>query len=260
MELFIFQTGIIRCKRHNITLNQGFNEPFDSPVPWYLIRHPRGDVVIDGGNAVECATDARTHWGKIVDDLEPVMEVSEGCVNALARLGIGTDAVRYVLQSHLHLDHTGAVGRFPQATYLVQRREYEYAFAPDWFSAGAYVRKDFDRPNLDWFFLEGSQTDFYDLFGDGTVVIIYTPGHSPGHQSFLLNLPRTGAILLAVDAAYTRQHWDEQALPGFNTCAVEAVRSVQKLRLAARRSGAQVLPGHDPEVLATFRQAPASYT
>ena len=119
------------------------------------------------------------------------------------------------MQSHLHLDHTGAIGRFPNAIHVVQRAEYEYAFTPDWFAVASYIRKDFDKTDLQWLFLDGKATDFYDLFGDGTVRLIFTPGHSVGHQSFLIHLPKTGPILLTADAAYTLDHWNEKALPGF---------------------------------------------
>jgi N-acyl homoserine lactone hydrolase len=72
------------------------------------------------------------------------------------------------VQSHLHLDHTGAIGRFPRAEHIVQRIEYEYAFNPDWFAPAGYIRADFDRPNLAWKFLGGPYTDNFDLFGDAS--------------------------------------------------------------------------------------------
>lgn len=177
----------------------------------------------------------------------------------LRQLGVAPESVRFVLQSHLHLDHTGAVGRFPNAVHVVQRAEHQYAFTPDWFAAGGYVRKDFDRPGLAWQYLDGSATDYYDLYGDGSIVLVSTPGHSPGHQSFLIALPQTGRVLLTVDAAYTLDHWNEKALPGFMTCAVEVARSVRKLKALAARTDALVVTGHDPDAWPGFRQAPAYY-
>ena len=70
-----------------------------------------------------------------------------------------------------------------KAQHIVQRAEYDYAFNPHWFAKGAYIRADFDRPGLDWKFLGGEFTDNFDLFGDGVIRMIFTPGHSPGHQS-----------------------------------------------------------------------------
>ena len=199
----MFECGTIRLKLHVIKMNQGLNELYRIPVPWFFIQHPRGNIVIDGGNAVECATQPYEHWG------------------------------------------SGA--------------EYEYAFTPDWFAAGAYIRKDFDKPDLRWMFLEGLATDFYDLFGDRTIRLIFTPGHSVGHQSFLINLLKSPPMLLTADAAYTLDHWNEKALPGFLTSTIDAVRSVQKLHQVVRQSGAQVVTGHDPEAWPTFKKAPDFY-
>lgn len=187
------------------------------------------------------------------------MREDEGCVAQVKKLGIDPADIRYVVQSHLHLDHTGAIGRFPNATHIVQRREYEYAYTPDWFAAGGYIRKDFDRPGLKWEFLDGERNDLFDVYGDGILKTIFTPGHSPGHQSLLITLPNSGSLLLTIDAAYTLDHWEERALPGFLTSTVETVRSVQKLRYLAERTSAIVVTGHDPDIWPTFRKAPEYY-
>jgi N-acyl homoserine lactone hydrolase len=169
LRLYMFQCGSLKCKLHNIKMNQGLNEPYEIPVPWFLIQHPKGNIVIDGGNAVECVADPYAYWGSITDVYYPVMTEEQGCVNELARMGVDPTSISYVLFSHLHLDHTGGAGRFPEALHIVQRAEYEYAFTPDWFAGAGYIRKDFDRPGLRWHFLDGTATDYYDLFGDGTV-------------------------------------------------------------------------------------------
>ena len=67
LRLYMFECGTLRCKVHNIKMNQGLGEPYAIPVPWFLIQHPRGNVVIDDGNAVECATQPHEHWGGITD-------------------------------------------------------------------------------------------------------------------------------------------------------------------------------------------------
>ena len=256
-RLYMFQTGTLKCRVCNIKMNAGLDD-YEIPVPWYLITHPKGNVVIDGGCAVECASDPKGYWGDITSVYWPVMREEEGCVQALKAFGIEPADVRYVLHSHLHLDHTGATGRFPNAIHIVRRCEYEYAMAPDWFSAGGYIRADFDRPDVKWHLLE-DHDDGYDVFGDDTIRFIFTPGHAPGHSSFLLRLPETGPVLLAVDAAYTTDHWDEKALPGFLASTVDAVRSVRKLHALAEKTGALVVTGHDPEAWPTFRHAQEYY-
>ena len=258
IELHMFQTGTLRTKTKYIKMNQG-EADFEIPVPWFLIKHPQGNVVIDGGNAIEAAIDKRGHWGAVVDAYDPVMQVSENCVDQLKLVDVQTQSIRFVAQSHLHLDHTGAIGRFPKATHIVQRIEYDYAFKPHWFSAGAYIRADFDKPGLNWKFLGGEYTDHYDLFGDGTVRMIFTPGHSPGHQSFLITLPRSGPVLLTIDAAYTMDHWENRALPGLVTSSSQAADSVAKLRKLAAETGAMVVTGHDPQTWEGFRKAPHDF-
>jgi glyoxylase-like metal-dependent hydrolase (beta-lactamase superfamily II) len=258
IELHMFQTGTLRTKTKYIKMNQG-EDDFEIPVPWFLIKHPLGNVVIDGGNAIEAAIDKRGHWGAVVDAYDPVMKVSENCVDQLKMVDVSPQDVRYVLQSHLHLDHTGAIGHFPKAQYIVQRIEYDYAYKPHWFSAGAYIRADFDRPGLNWKFLGGEYTDNYDLFGDGTIRMIFTPGHSPGHQSFLVTLPKTGPVLLTIDAAYTVDHWEDRALPGLVVSSAKAADSVTKLRRIAADTGAMVVTGHDPVTWPGFRKAPHDF-
>jgi N-acyl homoserine lactone hydrolase len=258
IELHMFQTGSLKTKLKYIKMNQGDGD-FEIPVPWFLIKHPAGNVVIDGGNAIEAAIDKRGHWGKVVDAYDPIMAISENCVDQLKMVDVAPDSVRYLLQSHLHLDHTGALGHFPKAQIFVQRAEYEYAFNPHWFSAGAYIRADFDRPGLNWKFLGGEYTDNYDLFGDGTIRMIFTPGHAPGHQSFLVTLPNTGPVLLTIDAAYTLDHWENKALPGLVVSSADAADSVAKLRKIATDTGAMVVTGHDPDNWKTFLKAPYDF-
>ena len=259
VHLYMFQTGTLRTKLKYIKMNQGDGADYEIPVPWFFIKHPKGNVVIDGGNAAEVAVDKRKHWGKVIDAYDPKMGRDENCVDQLKSIGVRPDEVTHVLQSHLHLDHTGAIGRFPNATFYVQRAEYDYAYNPDWFSAGAYIRADFDKPKVKWQFLQGEDTDDYDLFGDGTVRMIFTPGHAQGHQSFLVNLRSTGPVLLCIDAAYTLDHWESRALPGLVTSSTDAARSVKKLRAIADQTGALVVTGHDPDQWRTFKHAPHAY-
>lgn len=247
IKLFMFQSGTQHCRYQHIRMNQGVGEHYEIPVPWFLLTHSDGFTLIDGGLAVEGLKDPSGYWGSAVEQFKPVMSEEQGCVEQLKRIGIAPEDIRYVVLSHLHSDHTGAIGRFPHATHVVQRQEYEYAFAPDWFTSGAYCRRDFDRPQLNWLFLNGLSDDHYDLYGDGTLQCIFTPGHSPGHQSFLIRLPGGTNFTLAIDAAYTLDHYHEKALPGLMTSATDVAQSVRKLRQLTERYHAVFIPGHDPE-------------
>jgi N-acyl homoserine lactone hydrolase len=95
--------------------------------------------------AVECASDPQGRLSEAcLRGYEPILTEKEGCLQELQALGIDPGSIKYVLLSHLHWDHTGAVGRFPNAIHIVQRRELEYALTPDWFAADAFARSDFD--------------------------------------------------------------------------------------------------------------------
>lgn len=256
IRLYLFQSGTQRCKYHDIRMNQGEGRSYEIPVPWFLLTHPRGHVIIDGGLAAEGLANPHAYWGDAVENYQPLMTKEQGCVAQLGSLGIQPENIRYVLLSHLHSDHTGAIGRFPNALHIVQRQEYDYAFKPDWFAAGAYCRNDFDRPNLNWLLLD---EDGFDLYGDGTLRCISTPGHSPGHQSFLVTLASGLSFTLAIDAAYTLDHFYDLALPGLMTSASDAARSVAKLRALIEQHAAKPIPGHDPDVWPQFTLAPGWY-
>jgi N-acyl homoserine lactone hydrolase len=261
IRLHMFSCGTLRCHVHDMKANEGLGQPHEIPVPWFHITHPRGNVIIDGGNAPQVAVDAHAHWGIAADYYVPVMAREDACVPAMKEAGLDPLDVRWILQSHLHLDHSGALGaieQFPNAKVIATRTEYEYAHAPDWFSASGYCARDFTKPNIDWALLEYLD-DGYDLFGDGVIRMWRTPGHSPGHQSFELSLPETGAVLLTVDAANTLDHWNERSLPGMTTSALEAVRSVHKLRRIAARTNPMIVVGHDPDAWSEFRVAPDFY-
>jgi glyoxylase-like metal-dependent hydrolase (beta-lactamase superfamily II) len=261
LRLHMLEGGSIKCRVHNVKLGQGQGEPFEFPVPWFVIEHPSGLAVIDGGMAPACADDPLRHWGPIANTYWPVMAPEQACVPALEAAGFDPADVRYLLQSHLHLDHTGgiaAIESFPNAEVIATRTDYEYAHAPDWYADAVYIDDDFRKPGVRWALLDDHE-DGYDVFGDGSVRCWHTPGHAPGHQSFEVRLANSGTFMLTIDAAYTTDHWEERALPGFLASAVDTVRSVRKLHRLAHRSGATVVTGHDPEAWPTFRHVPEAY-
>lgn len=256
VRLYVFGCGWLEIPRHVARMNEA-GEGFRVPVPFFLITHPRGNVLFDGGNALEVATDPRGHWGEEWEQAR--MGEEDFCVNQLARLGVEPGSIRYVIQSHLHLDHTGALGHFPQAQHVVQRRELAYAYRPDWFMRMIYIRRDFDRPDLRWILLDGEHDDAYDVYGDGVIRTLFTPGHSIGHTSLVVTLPETGAVVLTGDASYTAAHLHDLVLPGILYSAGDVARSTARLRRTIDALGATVITGHDPEQWPRVRHAPAYY-
>lgn len=258
LRLYFMQCGVLETETHYMRLNQQFGVPWTSPVPFFLITHPRGNVLFDLGNALECVHDKRAHWGAAVDVYDPVMTEQQFVLAQLEQLDIDPASIKQVVLSHLHLDHAGAIGRFPNAKYVVQRRELEYAYAPDWFQKNAYIRSDFDR-DVRWDFLDGPHDDGYDVFGDGVIKTLFTPGHTPGHMSLVVDLPDSGAFVLTSDAAYTRDHYEDKVLLGLMHSAGDTVASNARLRREADKREATVVFGHDPVEWPNFKLAPDYY-
>jgi N-acyl homoserine lactone hydrolase len=213
------------------------------PVPFFLIRHPDGDAIVDGGNPLAVARDPHAHWGALADHFQVSMTEDDHCVAQLGAAGVNPDSIRYVIQTHLHIDHTGALGHFPRATVVVHRRELDAARGADPPEDAGYVRADFDRADLDWQPL----AEDADLYGDGTLRTVASHGHSAGHMSLLLTLPRTGAVLLTGDASDTRRQFDGLDRPRVIYSREEANASLERLRALARETNALVIPGHDPD-------------
>jgi glyoxylase-like metal-dependent hydrolase (beta-lactamase superfamily II) len=173
----------------------------------------------------------------------------------LAGLGVGPGDVTHVVQTHLHIDHTGALGHFPDAAVVVHARELEAARAAEDPTTTGYVRADYDRPELRWQTFEGD----LDLFGDGVLRLLETPGHAAGHVSLLIELPQTGAILLTADACDNRAQWEGREHVRALHSREDAARSLQRLHELAAETRALIGFGHDPENWAGLRHAPAQY-
>ena len=112
----------------------------------------------------------------------------------LERLGLSPDNIRYVIMTHLHMDHSGWMRLFPKSTFIVRKAELRHAWWPEkWLG---HLSFDDYKDTRDFTFIEPGDDEDYDVFGDGTVVCIDTKGHSPGHQSVLVTLPKLRADTL----------------------------------------------------------------
>ena len=178
----------------------GVNEgkPIEFSDNCYLIRHAKGLLLWDTGvpDAVAAMPD-----GMVVANGAITYRRTRTLAAQLAEIGVKPADVTYVAVSHTHGDHVGNIGLFPSSTVLIQGAEYDWAMTqpvkPAFAATATIARLAGDR----------------DVFGDGSVTVLSTPGHTPGHQSLLVLLTRTGALVLSGDAVHFRTTGSTGACP-----------------------------------------------
>jgi LDH2 family malate/lactate/ureidoglycolate dehydrogenase/glyoxylase-like metal-dependent hydrolase (beta-lactamase superfamily II) len=214
------------------------------PYLLYLVEHPHGRVLVDTG--------LHTKWQSTGDGRIEVEEADD-VVSVLARAGVAPEQVEHVVASHLHYDHAGGLRFFPHATVWVQAAELRFAYAPAVYQRELYDRDDFDHP-LRWRELDGG----HDVFGDGAVTIIPTPGHTPGHQSVCVELP-SGLLVLAADASYLDATMRARRLPGVVWNPDAMVASWVALEKLESDHGARLIFTHELEFRTMIQLAPEAW-
>ena len=220
-------------------------EPVALVVPMQIIDHPRGLVVFDTGIADDVAGGGcEAYWGEgLCQFLSPNWSRENVIDRQLAKLGHSTADVKYVVYSHFHLDHVGNLEMFPDASHVVQKVEIQHAWWPERYFSGGFLMKDFDDAR-DFTYME-LNGDF-DLFADGCVQIISTPGHTVGHQSLLVRLANTGSVILTGDAIVSPRHL-EGVPQGVSQSLVQSAASTERIKRLRDANGAQIWITHDLE-------------
>ncbi len=222
----------------------GDDETLVIPVPAWLIRHPKGIVLFDTGMHPDLASD--TPFRELVSGFFEVGLHDERLVTAqLAARDVDPADVDIVVASHLHFDHTGGLAQIPDARVLIQRDEWEAGVDDDLAAANFFRREEYDLGH-DRVLLDGA----HDVFDDGTVICLPTPGHTPGHQSLVLRTAEREVVLCG-DCAYFESTLAGGPLPPIGHDRKLQQRSIKTLR-ARKDDGALVIPGHDPVTFATL--------
>jgi N-acyl homoserine lactone hydrolase len=228
------------------------------PVPAFLIHHPTaGPVLVDTGLHPSIASGGSENFGGLANRFgRPSLEAGEDVPSQLRAKGIEPRQVPTVVMTHLHLDHASAISAFPDSTFVVSAAEWQDAAHGSKPSMNGYRRAQFDLA-FDYRTVDfdgeaiGSYANFgrtFDLFGDGSVRLAFTPGHSAGHCSVICRLA-SADFVIGGDAIYFAGQLDgSEALAPRPFDAHNLRRSVQELRLfRAQFPAAVITPGHDPE-------------
>jgi len=252
MKMHVLSGGRLRVRKTMYDANAVRGETMDVPVSCILLRHSQGNVLFDTGCHPTVAQNAEAHWGGLAKVMMPVMRPGDNVINALADIGLQCDDIDVVVCSHLHPDHCGCNTFFKRATFVIQAKEVEAARAPGADKAG-YVAAEWEQ-SAPTETLDGER----DLFGDGRIVVIPLPGHTPGSCGVLVALEKSGTFLLASDTVSLRATLDTGVIPRNTWNADALVKSLAEVRRIEAR-GATVLCGHDDAQWATLRKGADAY-
>lgn len=218
--------------------------PSPMPIMAFLVETGGEVVLFDTGMHPVVRTDAVGYWGRIARRrLVPDLPEQQDVVSRLAEVGMTPDDVTVVINSHLHNDHAGMNRFFPNSRVLVRQREWDYAITVMDEDSSGFVRGDFyDEDNLPELF---EYDDECDLFGTGDLVLISTPGHTPGHQSAAIRFGSGATHVLTGDAVYSADDLVTLSPPTVYSDRDAAVESVKRLA-ALRDGGSTIHVCHDP--------------
>src|SRR6266508_3832940 len=220
--LYALQNGFIGFEKTGLFFGERSAEKVRIPVTCYLVRTADTTILFDTGLS------PRAVPGLLRTDPMAGFTEADLLVHRLESIGLEPKNVDVVVLSHLHFDPAG-------------------------FFAGFYYKKNFDLPGYRWRLLDG---DAEIVPG---VTVLRSDGHTPGHQSLLVELPETGPVILAGDCCYWQESIDKEIPPGVVWDPTRAMHSIKRLKTIARLIGGRIFPSHDPAFWASAVKAPDAY-
>lgn len=225
----------------HMTPGKDVGQPVSMPVYTYLIEHPNGSVLVDTG---------QQHGGP------SVVKEADKVVNRLGEIGCKPEAIKYVIMTHLHVDHAAFMEEFPNATFIVRKEELRAAWWSERSERG-YVY-DHYKNTRNFVYYEPLDEEVFDVFMDGTILCIDTKGHTRGHQSVIVNLEKSGKLIIVGDAASFKENISNDIPPGACSNTWYAMQSMQKLK-HLKECGCTLLYGHDVEQETELLLSPMYY-
>jgi N-acyl homoserine lactone hydrolase len=246
LRVYLFDCGVIHGED---PLDYGLTKAQDPTmvVPCYLIVHPKGTLMWDVGAIPDSAFHADHPMHLKADN--DIVTVPRPLLPQLAAIGYPASSITYVAFSHYHFDHISNANAFAGSTWLVHAAERDAMFSASPQEQTLYSELKHSKTII-------LTDNDYDVFGDGSVVIKYAPGHTPGHQVLALNLPKTGPVLIAGDLWH---YTGERALttaPKGEENPEQTLASRRRMETYLKQSGAQLWIEHDPATFARLNKAP----
>jgi N-acyl homoserine lactone hydrolase len=262
MRLYAFSSGALTVPKSFLQAGAP-STATQVPVGFYVIRHPKGNVLFDTGNNDRIITDP-SYWGAFIQGLNPVRTPDVAIDAQLQKIGLKPDDIKYVVVGHMHLDHGGNVGKFTKSTLVVQKDEIKNAFWPEPGTSGPYIPGDFmmlrndpGAPLANRYSMIQLNGDL-DLFNDQSVVVKRWVGHTPGSQMMIVRLPKTGTVILTSDNVYFADNVTKNLLPDVSLAYDPSgiLSAYQWIREMQARENAQFFTAHDPDAWKAMKKAP----
>lgn len=252
MKMHLLPCGRLRMRKSIFLPQAERSETIELPVSSALLRHAQANVLFDTGCHPAVPEDPEGRWGGLAKLMVPIMQPGEHVLTGLAGLGLSPDDIDVVVNSHLHPDHCGCNAFFRKATFLIHTDELAAARAPG-SEASGYLTADWDQPMpIDE--VKGQR----DMFGDGRIVLLPLPGHTPGSLGALAQLERSGTFMLAGDTVSLRETLDTGIIPRNTWNADALAKSLAEVR-RIEASGATILCSHDAGQWAGLRKGANAY-
>ncbi len=237
-DLSLWTTGADKGKAHVFSNN------------CYLIRHRTGWMLWDSGNADRIATMPN---GLVNPRGTLTAYMRKPLAQSLKEIGVTPEDILHFAMSHSHGDHSGNANLFARSTIYMQTAEYDAIYGPEPQKLGIPIAYFENLRDAKIVKLNGD----YDVFGDGAVVIKSTPGHTPGHQSLFVLLPKTGPVILSGDFVHLKSNWEAKRVPSTNYNIEQSARSMNEMDSFIKATGAQLWINHDSEQSRATPKAPA---
>ena len=252
VRLYVLDGGILTIKEPTgFGLTRAEVKETDMVSPAFLIVHPTGSLLWDTGLGDHLI--GRPASETMVGAFGQT--VSASLKGQLMAIGYAPTQMTYVALSHMHFDHVGNANDYATATWLVQRPEWAAMFGDQVPPSNAAAVRYSALRNAKTRILDGD----YDVFGDGTVVIKSTPGHTPGHQSLYVRLPKTGPVLLSGDLYHFQESRTLQRVPSFDFDQERSRATRAAVEAFLKQTGTQLWIQHDAVSNARLRKAPQYY-
>ncbi|MDF1631299.1 N-acyl homoserine lactonase family protein [Mycoplana sp. MJR14] len=238
------------------TPGQNVGKPIEFSSTCYLIRHGTDTLIWDTGVPEATIGDPKG-WSTLPSLI--VYHLDKTISSQLAQIGLSPEDVGYVLVSHTHGDHIGNIGLFPDATVVMQKAEYEWINSappsdPKINTLVTLARKLLGQPHR----LELVTGDI-DLFRDGSVRLISTPGHTPGSQSLMVHLAQTGYVILSGDVVHLESNFEHDIVPALNVDKAQSIASMDRVRALIKEYNATMFINHDKQQTDGLKLLPEYY-